>query len=415
MTGLPGSEDDVEALLGNIRVLEVSIYGFVPSAGALLADWGADVVKVEHPEMGDPIRNLSSFGFKPGDGGVTALWEVFNRGKLSIGIDIRNKAGLALVLELVDQSDVFLTNFMPETCERLGIGPDSVRARNPRIVYGRGTAFGPSGPDANKGGFDGLVYWGLSGAAISAMSPGDKFPVPLPGPAFGDIQCGAHLAHGVVAGLYRRERTGDGCIVDVSLLSGGLWAMQASIAGAYSMGRDGIVQSDRKAPPNPLVNAYRSSDGESVSLGLLESDRYWPGLCKALDRTDLLDDVRFLDHGLRSQNSAACVAELERTIGAMPYAELKARLQSQEAPWSRIGKPIDAVTSEQALANGFVQVVNYPGGATLPLVTPPARIAGHVPTLRPAPAHAEHTDQVLARLGRDEEAIMALKLDGVVT
>jgi len=298
---------------------------------------------------------------------------------------------------------------------RLGIDADRILARNPSIVYGRGTAFGPSGPDANKGGFDGLVYWGRSGAAISAMAPDAEYPVPLPGPGFGDIQCGAHLAHGIVAGLYRRERTGEGCTVDVSLLSGGLWAMQPSIAGAYSMGREGIIQSDRRAPANPLVNTYRSSDGEAVILGLLESDRYWPGLCEALGRPELVSDPRFLDHALRAQNSGACVTELQGTIGAMPYAELKTRLESQGAPWTRVGKPTDALKSEQALANRFVQMVSYPNGATLPLVTPPARVAGYIPTLKPAPAHAEHTDEVLAGLGRDEEAILALKLEGVVS
>src|SRR5690606_8513904 len=142
------------------------------------------------------------------------------------------------------------------------------------------------------------------------------------------------------------------------------------------MGRDGIVQADRRSPPNPLSNSYRSSDGETIYLGLLESDRYWPGLCKALGRTDLLEDPRFLDHGRRGKNSAACVVELEQTFGSMTYADLKARLDGQDAPWSRIAKPIDALSSEQALANGFVQMVNYPNGATLPLVTPPARVAG---------------------------------------
>jgi crotonobetainyl-CoA:carnitine CoA-transferase CaiB-like acyl-CoA transferase len=402
-------------LLEGIRVLELSIYGFVPSAAAVLSDWGADVIKVEHAEKGDPVRNLSSFGFGPGDGGVTALWEVFNRGKRSVGIDIRAPQGRDIVMELVDRADVFLTNFIPGTCTRLGIDAGQICARNPKIIYGRGTGFGPVGPEADKGGFDSLVYWGRSGAAAAAMAPGQEFPVQMPGPAFGDIQSGAHLAHGIVAGLYRRERTGEGCVVDVSLLSSGLWALQASIAGAFVMGKDNIVQRDRRKPPNPLVNVYRTSEGEFFTLGLLESDRYWAGLCTALGRSDLIDDPRFSSSELRTANSQECVREFERIFGVLTYAQVKAKLDSQEAPWDRLGKPIDAISDPQALVNGFVQIVNYPNGAKLPLVTPPARIAGEVPVLRPAPAHAEHTEQVLAQLGRSEEQIVDLKIAGVVT
>jgi crotonobetainyl-CoA:carnitine CoA-transferase CaiB-like acyl-CoA transferase len=402
-------------LLEGIRVLELSIYGFVPSAAAVLSDWGADVIKVEHAETGDPVRNLSSFGFKPGDGGVTALWEVFNRGKRSVGIDIRKPQGCDIVMELVDRADVFMTNFLPGTCTRLGIDAEHIRARNPKIIYGRGTGFGPVGPEANKGGFDSLVYWGRSGAAAAAMAPGQEFPVQMPGPAFGDIQSGAHLAHGVVAGLYRRERTGEGCVVDVSLLSSGLWALQASIAGAFVIGKDNIVQRDRRKPPNPLVNVYRSCDGESFSLGLLESDRYWAGLCTALGQANLIDDPRFATSELRTTHSEECVREFDGIFGRLTFAQIKARLDAQEAPWDRLGKPIDAVSDEQALVNGFVQILKYPNGARLPLVTPPARIAGEVPVLTPAPAHAEHTDQVLAELGRSEEQIIDLKVAGVVT
>jgi crotonobetainyl-CoA:carnitine CoA-transferase CaiB-like acyl-CoA transferase len=403
-------------LLEGIRVVEASIFGFVPSAAAVLSDWGADVIKVEHPETGDPVRNLSSYGFKPGDAGVPSLlFEVFNRGKRSMGLDIRNSQGRAIMMSLIDGADVFLTNFLPATCTRLGLDADQVMARNPKIIYGRGTGHGPIGPDANVGGFDALTYWGRSGAAIAAMAPGDEFPVLMPGPAFGDIQSGMHLAGGIVAGLYRRERTGKGAVVDVSLLSAGLWAMQASIAGAFVLNSDNIQQLDRRNPPNPIANVYRTKDGRSFTLGMLEADRYWEGLCAAVGRPELTKDPRFLDSAQRAKNTEACVAEFDKVFEKMTLVQVTEALNKQEGPWAYVRPPGDALTDEQARVNGFTQMVEFGDGVRLPLVTPPVQINREVPKLSPAPKHAEHTDAVLAELGHTEEQIIDLKVAGVVS
>jgi crotonobetainyl-CoA:carnitine CoA-transferase CaiB-like acyl-CoA transferase len=407
-------EGSMQRLLEGIRVVEVAIYGFVPSAAAALSDWGADVVKIEHPETGDPIRGLASYGINPGAGGVTALWEVLNRGKRSVGIDIRKPEGLELLMSLVDESDVFLTNFMPSACTRLGIDAKKIIARNPRIIYGRGTGHGPIGPDADKGGFDALSYWSRSGAATAAMSPDSDFPVLLPGPAFGDIQTGMHLAGGIVAALYRREKTGQGGVVDVSLLGSGLWAMQASIAGAYAIRSDNILQLDRRRPQNPIANIYRTADGRFFVLGMLEADRYWPGLCKALGKPGLESDPRFANMVLRAQNREACVKILDEIFGTMTLAQVTETLERQEGPWTAVGFPRDAVTDEQALVNGYIQFVEYEGGAKLPLVPIPVQLDGEPIKLARAPAHGEHTDEVLAARGRSSEELIRLKVTGVI-
>lgn len=407
-------EMSVAKLLDGIRVVEVAIYAFVPAAGAALADWGADVIKVEHPETGDPIRGTASYGISPGDGGVTTLWEVFNRGKRGIGIDIRTPEGRDLLLSLVDQADVFLTNFMQPARARLGIDVEQIMARNPRIIYGRGTGQGPIGPDANKGGFDGLSYWSRPGVSTAAMPPGAEFPVLLAGPAFGDIQSGMNLAGGIAAALYARERTGQGSVVDVSLFGSGLWAMQASIAGSYATGRDNIVQLDRRMPPNPLANIYKSGDGRFFALGMLEADRYWPGLCKALDRPDLADHPLFATIALRAENSADCVAVLDAVFAGLPMTDIAARLNSQEGQWSMVELPGDTLKDEQALANGYIQMVPHENGAKLPLVPVPALINGELPVLTRAPQHCEHTDEILAEYGHDAEAILNLKVAGFV-
>lgn len=404
----------METLLAGVRVIEVAMYAFVPSAGAALADLGADVIKVEHPETGDPVRGLSSYGFKPGDGGVTSLWEVFNRGKRAIGIDIAAPEGHELLMELLDGADVFITSFMQPARARLGIDVDQVLARNPRIIYGRGTGHGPIGPDADKGGFDGISYWSRPGTSVAARPPGYDFPVMLPGPAFGDSQSGMFLVGGILGALYRREKTGQGGVVDVSLLGAGMWAMQATIAGSHAIGSDNIVQLDRRRPPNPLASLYRASDDRFFVLGMLQADRYWPGLCAALGHPELTDDERFADIERRAENSEACVEALDRIFASMPFDEVRERLDSQAGQWSAVAAPGDTLDDEQCQVNGYIQLVEYANGATVPMVPVPARLDETLPELRPAPTLGEHTDEIVAALGRTDEQLLALKITGVI-
>lgn len=414
-----------EPALQHLRVVEVAIYAFVPAAGAALVDWGADVIKVEDPQTGDPIRGLTAYGIPNDANGISPLWELFNRGKRSVGIDIRTPDGLELLMCLVDEADVFLTNFIPSTCRRLGIDETAIRGRNPRIIYGRGTGQGPAGPDADDGGFDALSYWSRSGAGRAAMGPDDAFPIMLPGPAFGDVQSGMNLAGGVMAALYRRERTGEGATVDTSLLGSGLWAMQASIAGAHARGADNIVQLDRKRAPNPIANAYRSADGAAFVLGMLESDRYWSELCTSLNAADLAGDARFATAALRAEHAEACIAALETIFAAMPLVRIRERLSKQEGPWTVVSTPGSVLDDEQARVNEYIRWVDYPGVDTeadagaagdmrLPMVPAPARLDGASTAPTAAPAHGAHTDAVLGELGLDIDRILELKMAGVV-
>ena len=246
------------------------------------------------------------------------------------------------------------------------------------------------------------------------MAPNTTFPVMLPGPAFGDVQSGMHLAGGILGALYRRERTGEGGVVDVSLLGAGLWAMQASIAGTYATGAPNIQQLDRCRPPNPLANVYKTSDDRFLVLGMLEADRYWPGLCEVLGKPELKSDPRFANFSLRAKNTEACVGVLDDLFGALTLDQVAKALDSQEGPWTLIGFPGEAVKDEQAFINGYIQYVDYENGARLPLVTVPARLDGHQQKLSRAPAHAEHTDEVMAALGIDDEELINLKVAGVI-
>ncbi|HKP44066.1 CoA transferase [Mycobacterium sp.] len=403
-----------QGVLGGVRVLEVAMYAFGPAAGAVLADWGADVIKVEHPETGDPLRGLAAYGVAPGEGGVSYLWEVLNRGKRSVGIDIAHPDGRELLLSLCEQADVFVTNFLAPARKRLMIDVDDVLARNPRIIYARGTGHGPKGPDADKGGYDGVSFWARSGVSIAAMPPDARYPIGLPGPAYGDIQSGVHMAGGIAAALFQRERTGKGAVVDVSLLGSGLWAMQPAIAGAHASGQERLAPLDRSRPPNPLWNVYRTGDHKFVTLSMLDADRYWPGFCAAVGRSDLVEDERFADNNARSANIAECVALVDQIFAQHTLAECARMLDAQDGPWSITQTPGAVLADAQAVANDYLQWVRYENGATLPLIHAPAQIDEQSATLRAAPAHAADTDGVLTAAGLSWEEIVGLKVAGAI-
>lgn len=402
-------------MLEGVRVLEVALYGYVPAAASVLADWGADVVKIEHPQTGDPIRGLTAFGIKPGDGGVTMLWEVLNRGKRCAGIDVAHPEGREVLMSLVDEADVFVTNFLGPARRRLGIEAEDIRGRKPSIIYARGTGHGVLGPDADRGGFDGISYWARTGLATAAMPSDYAYPINLPGPAVGDIQAGLNLAGAISAALFHRERTGEGAVVDGSLLAAGLWAMQASIAGCYVTGRDELPKSDRRHPGNPLANIYRTADNRFVYLAMLEADRYWPGFCDAVARPEWITHPRLATADLRLTNVEECVGLLDELFAQRPVADWITVLGSQEGQWSVVQGTRQALDDEQAWANGYLQMVKYDNGAQLPLVPAPVQFNGVTPALSPAPGHGEHTDEVLRTAGLSDDRIMELKINGAIT
>ncbi len=203
--------------LSGIKVIEVSMWAFVPSAGAVLADWGASVTKIE-PSTGDPMRSLTYAGIAPGTGGFTFMYEIFNRGKRNVAMDLGAEGAVELLYKMVDDADVFLVSLLPAARRKLKIDVDDITSRNPNIIYAVGSGQGAFGDDAEKGGYDSISFWARSGIA-SAITPDDSpHPLAMPGGAFGDGMSGAIFAGGIAAAIAQRERTGEGCVVDGSLL-----------------------------------------------------------------------------------------------------------------------------------------------------------------------------------------------------
>ncbi len=400
----------MSGVLEGIKVVEVSMWAYVPSAGAVLAEWGADVVKVEGPE-GDPIRQLVVGGVR--SEGPAYTWEVWNRNKSGIALDLTQPEAQEILHELVARADVFLTSILPGTRPKLGIDADTIRARNPSIVYAAGTGAGPLGPEAGKGGYDSISFWSRGGVS-AGVTPEGQDPIPMPSGAFGDSLSGIALAAGIAAALVRRSRTGEGCVVEGALLGTAMWAMQMAIVGAHQAGIPEMPKSTRQTAFNPLVNNYPTSDGRWVALCMLQPDVYWEGLCRAIGREDLVTDPRFSTAEARAQNVRDCVAELDKTFLAHPLEHWRQVLSTQRGQWDVVQRAGDLVEDPQAQANGFVQTVTYEGGHVLPLVSTPVLFDRQAPRLSPAPELSADADAILASLGWDEERIIEAKVRGAV-
>jgi crotonobetainyl-CoA:carnitine CoA-transferase CaiB-like acyl-CoA transferase len=394
-----------------VRVVEVAQWVFVPVAGALLADWGAEVVHIE-PIEGDPYRGLATQGIGAESNGVNLSLALANRGKRSLALDIRNAQGLAVLHKLLDSADVFLTNMRPGALKRAGLDPDELMERYPGLIYARGHGYGARGPDADQAGYDATAYWARGGMAHILTPPERDYPIGQRG-ALGDRNGALALAFGVAAALLKRTRTGVGSIVDVSLLAAAMWTLSSDLLAALG-GDEPKASSGRGPLVNPLVGVYRTKDDRHIQLVFLQPDRYWADFCRVIDRPDLAVDARFSDIVARRENGEACVAELDQEFAKRTFEEWKAVLSQLDAPWAPVQSVSELLHDPQVEANGYVGEVVVDGGPSYRLPAVPVQFDGRPPTLRRAPEHGEDTEALLLELGYGWEDISALKGAGVV-
>jgi len=399
-------------VMDGVKVVEVAQWWFVPASTAVLADWGADVIKVEHPEQGDPQRGLMTGGLLPGSSSLNFMAEHPNRNKRSVGIDIANPAGREILAKLIEQADVFVTSFLAPARQRLGIDVDDIRAINPQCIYVRGSGQGVRGPDADAGGYDAASFWSRGGVGYALSPPDAEAPV-FQRAAFGDSIGAMNLVAGIGSALFHRERTGEAPVVDVSLLGSAMWVLAPDII-ASKLVPGGLPTMDRTAAPNPLVNTYPTADGRWLTLLLLQPDRYWREFCERIGRADLVDDERFADGIQRFVNSKELVSTLESVFRQKDLAAWREVLADMEGPWAPMQSPEELHDDPQAIANGYLPTVHTDEGEPAALVASPVQFDEEEPTVRRAPEHGADTDAVLESLGYDWDAVVELKVSGAV-
>lgn len=405
-------------VMEGFRVVEVAEHTFVPAASAVLSDWGADVIKIEHAERGDAMRGLASTGVIDLSTGIHALLEHSNRGKRSIGLDLTQQAGRDVLYQIVRRADVFITNKTPSMRVNLGIDVLDIRQHNPSIIYARGSANGPRGEDADVGGYDMTAFWCRAGGA-AGVAPVDADWIPgQPAPAFGDSIGAMTIAGGIAAALLRRERTGEPPVVDVSLLSTGVWAMGAAIALSRQTG-----QAWAQSPPgfdhlrNPLATSYRTADGRWLNFTMLQGFKYWPQVCALIGRSDLVADSRFASSQSLAENAPVAARLVAHEIVKEELGEWVRRLRSGNftGQWAVVQDSVAVSGDSQVRANDYMVGAKTSTGIDFELAATPVQFDELSCPTRRAPDFNEHCDQILRDdLGLDDEAIIKLKIDGAV-
>lgn len=375
--------------LHGVKVVELGVWVAGPAATGIMADWGADVVKVE-PPTGDPQRAVFGALGVADQSGVPPF-EIDNRGKRSVIADLRDPQAMSAMMSLLADADVFVTNVRPAGLARLGLDPDALTKKFPRLIYGVITGYGTDGPDVDRAGYDIGAFWARSGLAHTTVAPDELPPAIRSGQ--GDHTTALSLVSGVMAALFDRERSGKGRVVSTSLLRTGMYTLGWDIGVFLRYGKRQSTKPNRENPA-PMMNCYRAADGRAFWLLGLEADRHFPGLLAAMERPDLAEVENFKNARARSVNAAEFTAVLDAHFATQSYEYWTTRFDTHDVWWAPLNSIAEAVVDEQVLASGaIVDMTPREGEAPYRAVNSPVDFSGYAPTYGPVPSLGEHTPQ----------------------
>lgn len=396
--------------MDGVRVVEIGVWIAGPAAGGILADWGADVVKIE-PAEGDPSR---TFRYMLGtDMPTNPIFELDNRSKRSITLDLTTDDGIAAALELIEGADVFLTNLRPAALQRLGLGYDQLADRLPKLIYCHITGYGTEGPDADRAAYDIAAFWARSGIASLLTPPGANPPFQRGG--MGDHNTGISGAAAVSAALYSREKTGEGQLVSTSLLRQGLYTIGFDMSMALGWGQTVSVGS-REAMGNPCINNYMAGDGRRFWIVGLEGARHWPPLARVVGHPEWLEDERFAEPRGRAVNAAELIGLLDEIFATKSLEEwVEVFATEPDFFWAPVNTIDDVLADPQLEPSGAL--VDVPDGSTgTRMLASPVDFGTTKWEPRSlAPENGQHTDEILTELGYDQERIAAMRASGAAT
>jgi len=402
-----GESDNI---FSGLRVVDLASYIAGPAATTILADFGADVVKVEPPGMGDPYRLFYATPPNPKCERNYA-WQLTNRNKRSIALDLKNPRAQDVLERLVQWADVLVTNYPPKVKQSLGLTYEQVGPLNPRLIYADITGYGSEGPEADKPGFDITAYWARTG--LMQVTHDEDSPPTLPIPGIGDHATASTLYSAIVTGLYRRERTGMGGHVGTSLIAEGAWAAAAWIEGGLN-GAKFYSQHNRKRPPNALLNPYRTADDRWLLL-VAAQRKDWPGFLKAIGMPELEHDPRFADSTLRATHATELVEILDPLFASQPLQHWKKVLDEGRVIFGVVQIADEIIHDPQMHANKILVPLDDPSIGATHTVNSPIHVRG-VEKVAPrrAPALGEHSADVLRDLGFSKDEVEALLKSSVV-
>jgi crotonobetainyl-CoA:carnitine CoA-transferase CaiB-like acyl-CoA transferase len=402
--------NDIRGPLKGIKVVELGIWVAGPAAAAVLGDWGAEVIKIENPAGGDPVRALMALGI-PFELPVNPSLELDNRNKRSVTVNIQTPEGVAVVRRLLRDADVFVSNLRSAALRRAGLAYEDLRSENPRLIYAGISGYGTRGPEKDRAAFDYAAFWARAGAMASLGEP--EGPPPSQRPAMGDHPAGLALAGAVAAALFHRERSGEGQEIHLSLFHAGMWMMATDVQTCLITGL--APSPTGRAVPNPLWNHYQAKDGKWFHLVMLQPDRYWPGFCEAIERPDLLADERYANVFTRVQHSQELIGLLDTIFATKTCAEWGEAFDRHGLVWGPVQSIAEVVHDPQAHANDVFAKVAHRSGDEIQLVRSPIEFSATPADIRhAAPELGEHTEEVLLETGYTWDDIAALKEKGAI-